>query len=184
MVTIMSRVGLNPIQLSDKVKVQLDGQRLTAEGPLGTQEVLLPEGITVEIDNGVILVKREDDSKELKSLHGTFRALIANAVHGVEHGFQRELQLVGVGYRVKKEGNDLSFTLGYNHPVPLKVREGVEFEVPDETTIIVKGINKEVVNNMAAVIREMKKPEPYKGKGIRYKDEYVRRKTPKVAVAS
>jgi len=180
----MSRIGFNPIQFTSDVTVTVEGQKCTVKGPKGELTITVPDVITVKVDGNEITLSRADEQETSKALHGTFRAHIANMVKGVTEGFERKLELHGVGYRVKKEGDALSLTLGYNHPIIVEKPEGVEFDVPDEVTIIVKGIDKQLVHTTAAEIRELKKPEPYKGKGIRYEGEHVRRKTPKSVAAS
>lgn len=175
----MSRVGRKPIKLPQGVEVKIEGNKVTVKGPKGTLERELPPSVTVRQDGDQLIVERESDSREHRAFHGLARALLANMVQGVSEGFQKTLQIVGVGYRAFKKGNDLEIHVGYSHPHVVKKPEGIEFEVPNPTTIIVKGIDKEKVGQVAANIRFIRPPEPYKGKGIRYAGEYVRKKAGK-----
>ncbi len=175
----MSRVGNAPIPIPDGVEVTVDGTRVTVKGPKGTLERTFHERVTIEVTDGVATVKRPDDSRESKALHGLSRALLANMVAGVSQGYRKELQIIGVGYRAALKGKSLELQLGFSHPVSYTAPEGVDFEVPEPTKVIVSGIDKEKVGQVAAEIRKLRPPEPYKGKGIRYVDEYVRRKAGK-----
>ncbi len=175
----MSRIGLQEITIEENVGVKLEGRTVTVTGPLGEIKVELPEDLDVEIKDNLINVIAKGESKQTKSNHGTYRALIQNAVTGVNQGYSKGLELVGVGYRARMEGGKLVMSLGLNHPVEVEVPEGIQMEVPEETKILVKGYDKQKVGEFAAKIREIKKPEPYKGKGIRYQGEYVRRKSSK-----
>lgn len=175
----MSRIGLQEIKIEKGVTVQKDGTTLTVTGPLGEIQIGLPKGIDVEIKDDIIKVLSKGQTKQDKSNHGTYRALIQNAINGVKDGFSKTLELVGVGYRARLEGSKLVMTLGLNHPVEMEPYEGIKIEVPEETKIVVKGFDKQKVGEFAAKIREVRKPEPYKGKGIRYEGEYVRRKSAK-----
>ncbi|WKZ30770.1 MAG: 50S ribosomal protein L6 [Candidatus Dojkabacteria bacterium] len=179
----MSRVGINPIKIEEGVDVNINGNVVSVKGPKGEIVHTLPAELTVEVKDGQIVVGRKDDERFSRSIHGTFRALLAGAVAGVKDGFEKKLELVGVGYRVRMEGANLSLSLGLTHPVVVEPVEGIQYEVPDEVTIIVKGHDKQKVGEVAARIREIKKPEPYKGKGIRYEGEYVRRKSAKAVTA-
>lgn len=179
----MSKVGLNPIKIEDGVQVEIVDKVVTVKGPKGELKVELPWKLDAKVENGEVLVSVDEANKIGKSLHGTFRMLIANSVEGVKNGFKKNLELVGVGYRARMEGADLILSLGLNHPVVFPTPEGLSVEVPEETKIIVSGIDKQKVGEHAARIRETRKPEPYKGKGIRYEGEYVRRKSAKSAVA-
>jgi large subunit ribosomal protein L6 len=173
----MSRIGRLPIQIPQGVEITIDGSNLvTAKGPLGTLSVQVDKDITVEMTDGVINVTRPTENKRHRSLHGLYRMLINNIVIGVKDGYSRKLELVGVGYKAAKKGKDLELALGFSHPVVMTDPEGITVEVPTQTEIIVKGIDKQAVGNYAAKIREWRKPEPYKGKGIRYSGEKVRRK--------
>jgi large subunit ribosomal protein L6 len=180
----MSRIGNNPIKIEDNVKVEIKNKTVTVVGPKGTLMVELPWNVDAKVVDGNIIVTRQNEEKIAKSLHGTMRSLIANAVYGVSHGYEKVLEIVGVGYRAKKEGNKISIALGWTHPVVIEPAEGIEFDVPDENTIVIRGIDKQKVGEWAAKIRAIKKPEPYKGKGIRYRGEYVRRKSAKTVEAT
>lgn len=179
----MSRVGKNPIPVGKDVEIAVDGQKVTVKGPLGTLERVFHERVSVVVAEGEIRVERNDDQRQSRALHGLSRALLANMVQGVKDGFRKELSIVGVGYRASLKGKDLELLVGYSHPVPIPAPTGITFEVPDQTRIIVSGIDKELVGQTSANIREVRPPEPYKGKGIRYADEYVRRKAGKAGVA-
>lgn len=175
----MSRIGIQPVTIQEGVEVKISGATVVVKGALGEITIQLPEVLTAEIKENEVHVSRSNEDKQSKSDHGTYRVHIANAVEGVKNGFKKELELVGVGYRAFPKGNDLSLTLGWNHPVDFTTPEGVKVEVPDETKIIITGYDKQQVGEYAAKIRETRKPEPYKGKGIRYAGEKVRRKSSK-----
>lgn len=175
----MSRIGSQEIKIEEGVTVQKEGTALKVTGPLGEIQIGLPKGIDVKIEDDIIKVLSEGKTKQDKSNHGTYRALIQNAIDGVKKGFTKTLELVGVGYRARMEGSKLVMTLGLNHPVEMEPYENIQIEVPEETKIVVKGFDKQKVGEFAAKIREIRKPEPYKGKGIRYEGEYVRRKSSK-----
>jgi large subunit ribosomal protein L6 len=175
----MSRIGLQEIKIKEGVTVQKEGTALKVTGPLGEIQIGLPKGIDAEIKDDIIKVLSKGKSKQDKSNHGTYRALIQNAIDGVKKGFSKTLELVGVGYRARMEGSKLVMTLGLNHPIKMEPYEDIKIEVPEETKIVVKGFDKQKVGEFAAKIREIRKPEPYKGKGIRYEGEYVRRKSSK-----
>ena len=178
----MSRIGKKPILIPSGVEVTLDGGHITVKGPKGTLEHDAPADITVSREGDEILVSRPDDEREHRALHGLTRSLVANMVTGVSEGFTRELDIVGVGYRAAAQGSKkLDLQLGFSHPVSFDAPEGVEFETPAPTKIIVKGFDKQLVGQVAADIRKIRKPEPYKGKGIRYADERVLRKAGKSA---
>jgi large subunit ribosomal protein L6 len=178
----MSRIGKKPILIPSGVEVTLDGSHITVKGPKGTLEHDAPEDITVTREGDELLVSRPDDQREHRALHGLTRSLVANMVIGVSDGFTRELNIVGVGYRAAAQGTTkLDLQLGFSHPVSVDAPAGVEFETPVPTTIIVKGYDKQLVGQVAADIRKIRKPEPYKGKGIRYSDERVLRKAGKSA---
>mgnify|MGYP002622582062 CR=1 FL=1 len=173
----MSRIGLKPIEIPQGVEVNVDEKNLvTVKGPMGTLSEKISSDITIAIEGNVLNVVRPTNNKKHKSLHGLSRTLISNMVDGVTKGYEKKLQLVGVGYRANKQGNKLVLSLGFSHPVELVDPEGITVEAPTQTEIIIKGINKQEVGNYAAKIRELRKPEPYKGKGIRYSNEVVRRK--------
>jgi large subunit ribosomal protein L6 len=180
----MSRIGLQEIIIEDGVTVQKEGTTVTVTGPLGEIKIGLAEGVELEMQDNTIKVSVKGKTKQDKSNHGTHRALIQNAISGVKEGFSKTLELVGVGYRARMEGNKLVMSLGLNHPVEVEPYEGITLEVPEETKIVVKGFDKQKVGEFAAKIRELRKPEPYKGKGIRYENEYVRRKSSKANLAT
>jgi large subunit ribosomal protein L6 len=179
----MSRIGNSPISLPSGVDVAVDGATVTVKGPKGTLERSVDTRISVAVDDGVVTLSRGDDERESKALHGLFRALINNMVIGVSQGYSKELQAVGVGYRAALQGKKLELQVGFSHPVRIEAPDGIDFEVPEPTKIIVSGIDKELVGQTAANIRKVRPPEPYKGKGIRYADEYVRRKAGKAGIA-
>ena len=172
----MSRIGNAPITVPENVEVTLNGQKLTVKGPKGTLEREIHKNMTVTIDQKVITLTRPDDEPSNRSLHGLTRTLIKNMIEGVTNEFSKELQINGVGYRVQKQGNNLNLTLGYSHPVIFEAPAGITFDVPNANTIIVKGIDKELVGQTAAVIRTKRPPEVYRGKGIKYADEVIRRR--------
>jgi large subunit ribosomal protein L6 len=173
----MSRVANNPVQLPSGVEVKLNGQDVTVKGGKGTLELSLVEGIQVSQDDNVLTIAY--DSDKFKAMAGTTRALVNNMVKGVSEGWQKKLVLNGVGYRAKASGKSVNLTLGLSHPVDYKLPEGVTAETPSQTEIVVSGIDKQAVGQAAAEIRSFRPPEPYKGKGVRYADEYVRRKEAK-----
>jgi large subunit ribosomal protein L6 len=178
----MSRVGRSPIQVPQDVTVALDDGSVTVKGPQGTLERRLPEGISVSRDGDVLVVARQDDERERRALHGLTRSLIANMVTGVTQGFSKELEIVGVGYRAAARGpGAIELSLGFSHPVVVDAPEGVSFEVPTPTRIVVRGVDKELVGQVSADIRKIRKPEPYKGKGVRYAGERVLRTAGKAA---
>ena len=175
----MSRIGKMPIAVPAGVEVTIDGATVTVKGPKGELTRSFAEMLTISLNDGVLTVERPDDSREAKSLHGLTRTLLHNMVEGVSTGFSKKLQLVGVGYRAAKKGNDLEMQLGFSHPVLTECPKNISFECPSQTEIVVSGISKEQVGQVAANIRKWRKPEPYKGKGIRYEGENVRRKAGK-----
>ena len=179
----MSRIGNNPVQVPSGVDVSIDGSRVTVKGPKGTLDHTFDGRITIAMDDGAVTLKRADDERESRALHGLSRALLNNMVVGVSEGYSKELQAVGVGYRANLQGRKLELQLGFSHPVVVEAPEGVDFEVPEPTKIIVSGIDKELVGQTAANIRGIRPPEPYKGKGLRYSDETVRRKAGKAGIA-
>ena len=172
----MSRIGNKPITVPAGVEVKLDGQKLTVKGPKGTLEREIHKNISVSVEGNTIKVERPNDLALNRSLHGLTRTLINNMITGVEKEFSRELQINGVGYRVAKQGNNLNLTLGYSHPVMFEAPAGITFDVPNANTIIVRGIDKELVGQTAANIRTKRPPEVYRGKGIKYAEEVIRRK--------
>jgi large subunit ribosomal protein L6 len=176
----MSRIGKAPITVPGGVDVTISGRTITVKGPNGTLSREIPGEITVRQDDSTLLVERPDDERENRSLHGLTRSLVNNMVVGVTAGFSKELEIVGVGYRAESQGpNAIRLALGYSHPVPVTAPDGVTFEVPQPTRIVVRGIDKEKVGQVAANIRSIRKPEPYKGKGVRYAGERIMRKAGK-----
>ena len=176
----MSRIGRMPIAVPAGVTVDIaENNKVTVKGPKGTLERVLPAEMTIKLENDEIVVTRPNDLKKMKSLHGLTRSLLNNMVIGVTEGYQKELEVNGVGYRAQKKGKVLTLSLGYSHPVEMEDHDGVEVEVEGQNKIIVKGIDKEKVGQYAAEIREKRAPEPYKGKGIKYADEVIRRKVGK-----
>ncbi len=176
----MSRIGLKPIEIPQGVEVKIDEKNFAVvKGPKGTLEQQLSKDMEIKIEENVINVVRPTDNKKHKSLHGLTRTLLSNMVEGVTKGYEKKLELVGVGYRANKQGDKLVLTLGFSHPIEMVDPEGITVEVPSQTEIFVKGINKQVVGNYAAKIRELRKPEPYKGKGVKYANEVIRRKVGK-----
>ncbi|MDR0570497.1 MAG: 50S ribosomal protein L6 [Clostridiales Family XIII bacterium] len=173
----MSRIGKKPVEVPSGVTVSVDNDNtVSVKGPKGELSQRISKLLKVEINDGVLSVTREKDDKDSRSLHGLSRSLIANMVTGVSSGFERKLQINGVGYRAEKKGNTLVLSLGYSHPVELVDPAGISTETPTATEIIVRGIDKAVVGNYAAIIRGWRPPEPYKGKGVKYSDEVIRRK--------
>ncbi|GLG02611.1 50S ribosomal protein L6 [Alicyclobacillus hesperidum subsp. aegles] len=175
----MSRTGRKPIPVPAGVEVTVNGTHLVVKGPKGQLERQLHPDMKLVVNDGVIVVERPSDEKKHKALHGTTRSVVANMVEGVTNGFAKNLELVGVGYRANKAGSKVTLSLGFSHPVELPEVPGIEVEVPAQTKLIVRGIDKELVGSYAAKVRELRPPEPYKGKGIRYEGENVRRKVGK-----
>ena len=177
----MSRIGKKPIELPSTVNVSLSPGRVMVNGPLGELSQEVPARMKIEQSNGAITVERPTERGEDRALHGLTRSLIANMVEGVTKGFEKRLELQGVGYRAALQGSDLRLDVGYSHPVVIKAPQGITFEVPVPTQVVVKGVDKQQVGQISAEIRKVRPPEPYKGKGIRYEGEYVRRKVGKRA---
>jgi large subunit ribosomal protein L6 len=177
----MSRIGKQPVEIPSGVEVAVQGNVVTVKGPRGTLTQTMHRNMTITIEDGFVRVERPDDESFNKSLHGLTRSLLANMVEGVTKGFEKSLQIIGVGYRAAMKGKDLEIQAGFSHPVSVTVPEGIEFEVPTPTQIVVRGNDKAAVGEIAAKIRKIRKPEPYKGKGIRYEGEYVRKKAGKAA---
>ena len=176
----MSRIGRLPIDIPQGVEVKIEeGNKVTVKGLKGTLEKNLPVEMEIKLEDNQIVVSRPNDLKKMKSLHGLTRSLIANMVTGVSQGYEKKLEINGVGYRAQKKGKEITFNLGFSHPVAMTDPEGIETEMDGQNIIIVKGIDKEKVGQYAAEIRELRKPEPYKGKGIKYADEVIRRKVGK-----
>jgi large subunit ribosomal protein L6 len=179
----MSRIGSAPIMVPSGVEVTVTDGVVEVNGPKGNLSLTIDPRITVSIDDGVVTLTRSDEERQSRALHGLSRALVNNMVIGVTEGYAKELQAVGVGYRAILRGSTLELQVGFSHPVTIEAPDGIEFEVPEPTRIFVRGIDKQLVGQVAADIRAVRPPEPYKGKGIRYVDEYVRRKAGKAGVA-
>jgi large subunit ribosomal protein L6 len=177
----MSRIGKEPIAIPDGVDVQVQGSRVTVKGPGGTLHQDVSPELTVRLEDGTVRVDRPSDGRQHRALHGLTRTLIANMVEGVTIGFEKRLEIQGVGYRAALRGSDLELQVGFSHPVEFRAPEGISFEVPAPNRIVVRGIDKQLVGEIAARVRKVRKPEPYKGKGIRYEGEYVRKKAGKAA---
>jgi len=175
----VSRIGRAPVKIPDGVKVEVDRRSVRVTGPKGELAVPVGRGVTVRQEDGRLVFERASESPEHKAMHGLTRTLVQNAVTGVTEGFSKTLQISGVGYRAQLQGRNLTLQVGYSHPVVIEPREGIELEVPNQTTIVVRGIDKQRVGQTAAEIRAVRPPEPYKGKGIRYADEQIRRKVGK-----
>lgn len=175
----MSRVGKNPIPLPDGVQVEVGTESVLVKGPKGELTSPIPKGISFEVDDGKLLARRANEMKQTRAFHGLARALAASAVEGVSRGFEKHLEIRGIGYRAKMEGRKLTLLVGYSHPVEFDAPEGIDIQVPDQTKIIVSGIDKQSVGEIAARIRRVRPPDRYKGKGIRYRDEIVRLKVGK-----
>ena len=180
----MSRIGRAPITVPPEVKTKIEGQQLHVEGSKGKLSIALPSTISVRTEGQQLHVQRSGEEDSLKALHGLYRALIANMVHGVVSGFSKELEIVGVGYRAALQGRQLSLNVGFSHPVVVSIPEGITIEIPKPTVVIVKGADKHLVGQFAANIRRIAPPEPYKGKGIKYAGEVIRRKAGKAATGS
>jgi large subunit ribosomal protein L6 len=177
----MSRIGKQPIEVPAGVTVSIDPGRVMVNGPLGTLQQQVPQRMKIEQDDGTITVTRPTERGEDRALHGLTRTLVANMIEGVTKGFERRLELQGVGYRASMQGTDLRLDVGYSHPVVMKAPQGITFEVPVPTEIVVRGTDKQQVGQVTAEVRKVRPPEPYKGKGIRRQGEYVRRKVGKRA---
>jgi large subunit ribosomal protein L6 len=177
----MSRIGKQPIAVPSGVEVTIEGSRVAVKGPRGSLDQTLPSDMRILLDDGVIRVERPSDGRTHRSLHGLTRTLVANMVEGVTNGYEKRLEIVGVGYRAVLKGSDLEMALGFSHAVEFPAPSGIEFEVPAPNRIVVRGIDKQLVGEIAANIRKIRKPEPYKGKGVRYEGEYVRKKAGKAA---
>jgi large subunit ribosomal protein L6 len=180
----MSRIGKSPIDLPSGVEVKVSGNVVSVKGPKGTLTQEIQPSMSVDIDDGTLTVSRENDERQVRALHGLTRSLINNMVIGVTDGYSKELTAVGVGYRAALKGNTLELQVGFSHPVSIEAPDGIVFDVPEPTKIIVSGIDKQMVGQIAANVRAVRPPEPYKGKGIRYVDEYVRRKAGKAGVTA
>ena len=177
----MSRIGKLPIEVPEKVDVTVDGLDVTVKGPKGELARTMPEGVSIAVNDGEVVVTREGDSRMHRSRHGLVRSLIANMVEGVTNGYEKKLELVGVGYRALQKGSNLEIQVGFSHPVMVEAPEGITLQAPQQTEVIVSGIDKVLVGQVAANIRKIRPPEPYKGKGIKYQGEHIRRKAGKAA---
>lgn len=176
----MSRIGKTPISIPTSVEIAIDGANIEVKGPKGSLNLVLTEGISLTQEDESLVVHRENDERQSKALHGLMRSLISNMIIGVTEGYSKQLELVGVGYRVQAKGKtNLEFQLGFSHPVNVSAPDGIEFDVPSPTELNISGIDKQMVGQVAADIRALKKPEPYKGKGIRYAGEHIIRKAGK-----
>ncbi len=175
----MSRIGKRPINIPGKVTVAIDGQSVTVKGPKGELSRVLPAEVEILQEGETVFVNQRDDSRAARQRHGLSRTLISNMVEGVSQGFQRKLEIIGVGYRAQVQGQNLTLNMGYSHPVQIEPPNGIQFAVEGTTNVLVSGIDKEIVGNTAARIRAVRPPEPYKGKGIRYAGEVVKRKAGK-----
>lgn len=180
----MSRIGKQLIKIPSGVTVEIEGHKVTVKGPKGELSQSVPYGITVSVEDSNIMVARKDDTQQQRALHGLMRALIANDVNGVSNGFERNLEIIGVGYRANQQGNKLVLNVGYSHAVEMEVPEGMTATVADNTKIKLTGIDKAKLGQFAANIRKIRPPEPYKGKGIKYAEEVIRRKAGKAAKAA
>jgi large subunit ribosomal protein L6 len=179
----MSRIGKKPIPIPQGVKVLVDGQLVRAEGPKGKLSQPVPRGLSAKIDNGTVVVSRQGDERPMRALHGLTRALMANMVTGVKDGFERRLDIVGIGYRAQTQGRNIQLSLGYSHPIIFPLPEGITAEIDKQTAITLRGADKALLGETAARLRALRKPDPYKGKGIKYVDEVIRRKVGKKAGA-
>jgi len=179
----MSRIGNKPIPVPQGVKVIVDGNTVRAEGPKGKLSQSVPESLSVKLESDVLTVARSSDHRNVRALHGLTRALLANMVHGVKEGFERKLDIVGIGYRAQLQGKNLQLALGYSHPVIFPLPEGVQAEVDKQVSITLRGADKALLGQLAANLRGLREPDPYKGKGIKYAGEHIRRKVGKKAGA-
>jgi len=179
----MSRIGKKPIPVPPGVKVAVKGDAVSVEGPKGALSQAIPSGLSVKMDSNVLTVERSSDHRTVRALHGLIRSLLANMVHGVKDGFERKLEIVGIGYRAQLQGRNLQLALGYSHPVVFPLPDGVQAEVERQVSITLKGADKALLGQLAAELRSLRKPDPYKGKGIKYAEEHIRRKVGKKAGA-
>jgi large subunit ribosomal protein L6 len=179
----MSRIGKKPIPVPQGVKVDVEGSTVRVEGPKGRLSQLVPDSVSVKVESNVVTVDRSSDHRNVRALHGLTRSLLANMVHGVKDGFERKLEIVGIGYRAQVQGRNLQLALGYSHPVIFALPEGVQAEVDRQVSITLRGVDKALLGQVAAKLRALRKPDPYKGKGIKYAEEQIRRKVGKKAGA-
>ena len=179
----MSRIGKKPIPIPQGVKVHVEGATVRAEGPKGKLAQPVPQGLSAKVDNGTLVIGREGDDRRVRALHGLTRSLVANMVTGVKDGFERKLEIVGIGYRAQVQGRNIQLALGYSHPVIFALPEGITADIDKQTAITLRGADKALLGETAAKLRSLRKPDPYKGKGVKYADEYIRRKVGKKAGA-
>src|SRR5512132_141520 len=179
----MSRIGKKRIPIPQGVKVQIDGATVRAEGPKGKLAQPVPEGLSAKLEGNQLVISRSGDDRKIRALHGLARALVANMVTGVKDGFERKLEIVGIGYRAQMQGKSIQLALGYSHPVIFPLPEGITAEIDKQTAITLRGADKALLGETAAKLRGLRKPDPYKGKGVKYADEYIRRKVGKKAGA-
>jgi large subunit ribosomal protein L6 len=179
----MSRIGKKPIPIPQGVKVQVEGSTVRAEGPKGKLMQPVPAGLQAKVDNGSLVIDRQGDDRRVRALHGLTRSLVANMVAGVEDGFERKLEIVGIGYRAQMQGKAIQLALGYSHPVVFPLPDGISAEIDKQVGITLRGADKALLGETAAKLRALRKPDPYKGKGIKYSDEVIRRKVGKKAGA-
>jgi large subunit ribosomal protein L6 len=179
----MSRIGKQPIVVPQGVKVAMEGNTVSVEGPRGKLSQAIPSGLSIKMDGSVLSVDRGSDHRELRALHGLTRSLLANMVHGVKNGFERKLDIIGIGYRAQLQGKNLQLSLGYSHPVIFPLPDGVQADVERQVSITLRGADKALLGQLAAKLRALRKPDPYKGKGIKYAEEHIRRKVGKKAGA-
>ena len=179
----MSRIGKQPVAIPQGVKVQIENGLVRAEGPKGKLSQFLPDGLVAKLENNTLVLTRAADDRQARALHGTARALVANMVNGVKNGFERKLEIVGIGYRAQMQGKAIQLALGYSHPVIFPLPDGITAEIDKQVTITLRGADKAVLGQTAAKLRALRKPDPYKGKGVKYADEVIRRKVGKKAGA-
>lgn len=175
----MSRIGLKPVSIPDKVQVKFEGRLLKAKGPKGELEFEIPNDIDYKLEGNVLSFSRNSNDKRIRALHGLSRALTSNVIEGVEKGFSKTLKIEGVGYKAEMKGKNLLLSLGFSHPIVVLPPSGIELQAPQANTIVISGMDKQLVGQLSAVIRDLRPPEPYKGKGIHYDGEYIRRKAGK-----
>lgn len=180
----MSRIGRKPVTIPKGVKVEIENKNINIQGPKGNLKATIHDAISMNIENNAIVLNRVNDEKKNKSLHGLWRALISNMIKGVVEGYQKKLEIVGVGYKAELKGKGIKLALGYSHPILFLPPDGIKLEVPQPTSIIISGIDKQLVGLVAAKIRSFRKPEPYKGKGIKYEAEHILRKAGKAAASA
>jgi len=180
----LSRVGKKPIEIPAGIEVNIDGNKVSVKGKLGQLSQVVDSSIKLNLENNKLNLIPVSDNREIGAKHGLYRNLLYNMVIGVSSGFEKTMKIIGVGYRVSKKGEDLEILVGYSNPVIFRKFEGISFDVPDNTTIVIRGINKQIVGQVASKIREIRKPEPYKGKGIKYVDEVIKRKVGKAAATA